>query len=143
MAEEQKNQTGAQGLHGVLVSPQKILWEGKLVMASVPGVEGEAGIRIGHARFLTLLKAGPLSLELEDGTKTRFVIFGGFAETDGKKIILLVEEAVPFETLDASAIAQEMAEAQEDLGLGGHAAAGAQARLARAQVKREALARFA
>ena len=61
-------------------------------MATIPGEEGEFGVQENHQPIIAQLKAGEVQVfEGSDITKPTksFKIEGGFAETDGKKCIVL------------------------------------------------------
>lgn len=77
-----------------VISPEKILFQGEVAMAIAPGVEGEFGILENHVPIIAQLEAGEVQIFEQEGTAPSkiFKIEGGFAETDGKKCIILSDD---------------------------------------------------
>ena len=55
-----------------LVSPEKPLYTGNIDMATIPGAEGEFGVLPGHVLFVSTLKAGIITINLESPTPIRW-----------------------------------------------------------------------
>ena len=62
-----------------IVTPTGILFDGPADEAVIPGLEGALGIRHGHRRLITALKAGKVRVK-QGGTEKAFEISGGFAD---------------------------------------------------------------
>jgi F-type H+-transporting ATPase subunit epsilon len=80
-------------LHFSLVSPERELYSGAVDQVDAPGTEGDFGVLVGHAPFMTALKPG--RVKVYDGGKTiAFDIEGGFADVTPEGFTLLAEHAV-------------------------------------------------
>jgi F-type H+-transporting ATPase subunit epsilon len=76
-----------------IISPEGILFSGKVLFFSAPGTEGSFGILRNHVPFCSALKDGIISLEIP-GIKTgkrEFKITGGFVQVYANNITALVE----------------------------------------------------
>ena len=76
-----------------IISPEGILFSGKVLFFSAPGTEGSFGILRNHVPFCSALKDGMISLEIP-GIKTEkreFKITGGFVQVYANSITALVE----------------------------------------------------
>lgn len=76
-----------------LITPEKILFEGQAAYVQVPGAEGEFGVMPGHMPFISTLREGVISIELENGQKQEFAVISGACEVVPQRVTLLVEAA--------------------------------------------------
>lgn len=78
----------------IILSPSKTLWEGDVVFAVIPGKEGELGILVNHAPFVTTLQAGNVKIYKEDQKTViqEIPIAGGFMDVRNNTCQLLVTE---------------------------------------------------
>jgi F-type H+-transporting ATPase subunit epsilon len=102
-------------LHFELVSPERLLFSGDVAEVDIPGTDGDMGILPGHAPVLSTLRPGVITMTKDDGTKERIFVRGGFAEVNPQGLTVLAEVAVPVAELNASLLAQEVKDAQEDV----------------------------
>lgn len=79
-----------------LVSPERMLASGEADAIQIPGAEGDLTAMPNHAPFLTPLRPGVVTV-IEDGSKTSYVVTGGFAEISPDGASVLAEEAVKTE----------------------------------------------
>lgn len=98
-----------------LVSPERLLLSGEAGEAVVPGSEGEFTFLAGHAPVMSTLKPGVLKVTMAGEPETRIFVRGGFAEGNPESLTVLAEQAIPMDELDASALAQEVQNAEEDV----------------------------
>jgi F-type H+-transporting ATPase subunit epsilon len=103
------------GLHFELVSPAKLLFSGDVTSVTLPGTEGDMGIFAGHAPVLSTLRPGVVVVTKDGGTTEKIFVRGGFAEVNPKGLTVLAETAIPMSELDASALAQQIKDAEEDV----------------------------
>jgi F-type H+-transporting ATPase subunit epsilon len=76
-----------------LVAPERELFAGDVDQVDAPGVDGDFGVLLGHEPFMTVLRAGRVTIR--DGAITRvFEIKGGFADVTPESFTLLAEHAV-------------------------------------------------
>jgi F-type H+-transporting ATPase subunit epsilon len=101
--------------HFELVSPEKLLFSGDVEAVVVPGVEGQFTVMKDHAPVMTVLKAGIVEIDETATKKSRLFVRGGFADVAAGGLTLLAEQATPLEQFDATQLAQEIQNAQEDL----------------------------
>ncbi len=99
--------------HFDLVSPEKLLFSGKVEQVDLPGSEGDFGVLAGHAPVITTLRPGILVVYGEAGAM-RVVVNGGFAEVSPAGLSVLAELAVPVDEFDVAALAGVIKDAEED-----------------------------
>jgi len=103
-------------LHFDLVSPERLLMSANVEMVTVPGVEGDFGVLVGHAPVITTLRPGVLAVRATaGGEEERIFVRGGFAEVTLEGLTVLAEEAMPLAELDAAALDQRVKDAEEDV----------------------------
>ena len=83
----------ADKLHFSLVSPERELFAGLVDQVDAPGSEGDFGVLVGHAPFMTTLKEGVLRVH-NDGKVTTYEVRGGFADVTPDGLTVLAEHAV-------------------------------------------------
>lgn len=105
----------ADKLHFELVSPERLLLSEAVDMVTVPGKEGDFGVLAGHAPVMTTLRPGVINVDDAGRAQQRIFVRGGFAEVTPKGLTILAENAIPLAELDAAALDQEIANAQEDV----------------------------
>lgn len=82
------------GLHFELVTPDRLVMSEDVYMVVVPGSEGDSGIMVGHAPYMTTLKNGDVSVYRMQGAQPeRIAVTGGFAEVSDKGLTVLAESA--------------------------------------------------
>ena len=81
---------------------------------SLPGSEGDFGVRPGHTPFFAALRTGPMSYR--QGQETHSLVVGiGFAEVLPDKVTVLAQVAETAEALDEARAQAGMARAEEML----------------------------
>jgi F-type H+-transporting ATPase subunit epsilon len=95
-----------------LVSPERLLISEDVEMVIVPGVEGVFGVLPLHAPTLSTLRAGFVDVYKGGAIADRFFVSGGFAEVTPASCTVLVDEAVPHDTLTAAYAAERLAHAR-------------------------------
>ncbi|MEZ5945817.1 MAG: ATP synthase F1 subunit epsilon [Hyphomonas sp.] len=83
----------ADKLHFSLVSPAKELFSGEVDHVIAPGTDGEFGVLVNHAPFMTTLKNGVVRVLEGDTVKMRIFVRGGFADITSAGLTILAEEA--------------------------------------------------
>ena len=97
-----------------MVSPAKLLFSGDVESVILPGTEGEMTILPQHAPLLTSLKPGIVTVTDGKGPQ-RIFVRGGFAEVNPQGLTVLAERAIPTAELDASALAAQIKDAEDDV----------------------------
>lgn len=100
--------------HFDLVSPEKLLFSGKVEQVDVPGVEGDFGVFEGHAPMVTLLRPGILTIRGEQGEQ-QVVVHGGFAEVSAAGLTVLADVAEDVAEIDQAALAEHIKTLEESI----------------------------
>ena len=83
----------ADKLHFSLVSPARELFSGEVDHVIAPGTEGEFGVLVNHAPFMTTLKNGVVRVLDGNSETMRVFVRGGFADVTPEGLTILAEEA--------------------------------------------------
>jgi F-type H+-transporting ATPase subunit epsilon len=97
-----------------IVTPERRLAQVQADEVIAPGADGLFGVRPGHAPFLSLLQAGPLTVR-EGTTTTRYFVSGGFAEVGTGTVRVLADAAELSSGIDTQASTKRIASAEEAL----------------------------
>jgi F-type H+-transporting ATPase subunit epsilon len=97
-----------------LVSPERLVFSEQVRSVNVPGSEGDFTALAGHARLISALHPGFVKITKADGTHQRIYLSGGFADVSAEKLIILTEEAIPYESLNLERILQSIQNCRED-----------------------------
>jgi F-type H+-transporting ATPase subunit epsilon len=82
-------------LHLSLVTPERELYSGDVDQVIAPGTEGEFGVLVGHAPFMTTLAEGDVVI-LDGASKRTFQVRGGFADVSPDGMTILAEHALEY-----------------------------------------------
>ncbi len=77
-----------------IVTPEGGIFSGKVKSVVLPGIEGEFGVFPGHSDVLTLLNAGVIEIEKENGHKELVAVNSGYVKVDNKEVDVLADGAV-------------------------------------------------
>ena len=104
----------AANLHFELVSPEKLLRSAEVFMVVVPGTEGDFGVLVGHAPFMSTIRPGTIAVYPNgmSDVPERIFIDGGFAEVCANGLTILAESATPVGEIDVEAAATSLADAR-------------------------------
>ncbi len=75
-----------------ILTPQKKVVEEEVQSVTVPSAEGEITILPRHAKLLTTLREGIITIR-KNSSEDHLSIGGGYLETDGKELRILVSQA--------------------------------------------------
>jgi len=98
-----------------IVSAEGEIFAGPAKMVFAPGSQGELGITPRHAPLLTLLKAGEVRVQPEEGEEQAFYVGGGVLEVQPRKVTVLADTALRARDLDESAALAAKQRAEEAL----------------------------
>ena len=99
-----------------LVSPERKLMSQKAWQVTIPGYEGDFGVRAGHASLVSSIRQGVVEIkEQENAAPIHIFIAGGFADVTATNCTILAEEAIMVSDLNATDIEKEITEAQAKL----------------------------
>ncbi len=97
-----------------LVSPEAELFSGLVDQVDVPGTEGDFGVFAEHAPFMAAIRTGAITV-YNDGTETRYMIQGGFADVMPSGLTILAEQCALMSDLNAEMISEEINKAETAL----------------------------
>ena len=99
-----------------LVSPEKKLMSEKAWQVTIPGYEGDFGVRAGHSSVVSNIRAGVVEIISEQGSEpTKIFIAGGFADVTATNCTVLAEEAMLLADLDQSDVEKEVSDLENKL----------------------------
>lgn len=92
-----------------LVSPEQKLISETAYQVTIPGEEGDVGVRAGHMALVMTVRAGVVDvIRTEGGVSEKIFIAGGFADVSQTNCTILAEEAVPVANLNADKLSAEI-----------------------------------
>ncbi len=94
-----------------IVTPKRIILEKEIDSITAPSKSGEITVLPHHTSLFTLLHEGVVTVRGE-GDETAFSIGGGYLETDGDHVNVLVSRAYGQDELDEKDIEEAMREAE-------------------------------
>jgi F-type H+-transporting ATPase subunit epsilon len=98
-----------------LVSPEQLLLSTRVTEIVLPATEGEMTVMANHAPFMTTIRPGVVTVKAVDGTVSKFVVFGGFADILPDGCTLLAESAYPAGEFRRDALNRRVELAKTDL----------------------------
>jgi F-type H+-transporting ATPase subunit epsilon len=99
-----------------VLTPEGEVWGGEVRQVSTRTAGGEIGILANHAPLLAALRPAELRLHRAGSETVRYAQAHGWLQVFGNRALLLVEEAVAPEDLDAAALKEQLADAERRLG---------------------------
>ena len=101
-----------------LVSPEQKLISEQAFQVTIPGEEGDIGVRAGHMALVATVRPGVVEvIRSENGEKEKIFIAGGFADISQTNCTVLAEEAVPVANLNVEKLTAELHNVTEHLAL--------------------------
>ena len=99
-----------------LVSPEQKLMSQQAYQVTIPGEEGDVGVRAGHMSLMMSVRPGVVEIiRTEGGASERVFIAGGFADVSQANCTVLAEEAIPLANLSAEKLAAELAKLNDEM----------------------------
>ena len=74
-----------------ILTPEKLLFEGKIKSVKLPGTNGEFEILNNHAPIISTLSKGEICVTNTNNERENFNINGGVIEMQSNKIIVLAD----------------------------------------------------
>lgn len=96
-----------------VITPAKIVIQEPVISVTAPSVEGELTVLPRHEHFFTLLKEGIVTIRREGKEDELLAIGGGYLETDGKQITVLVSEAYGQDDIDEAQAQKALEDAKK------------------------------
>lgn len=101
-------------LHLKIITPKKVALEADIIKITVPSSSGEITILPRHENLFSLLVEGVVKFTTETDEEL-LAIGGGYLETDGEIVELLVTKAYGQDALDKNKTEQAISDARRDL----------------------------
>jgi F-type H+-transporting ATPase subunit epsilon len=95
-----------------IITPKKVVLEDEVYSVTAPGMAGELTILPTHIPLFAVLKEGVVTIRKEKD-ESLFSIGGGYIETDGKTLHLLVSRAFGQDELDEKDIEEARKKAEK------------------------------
>lgn len=96
-----------------LVSPERKLMSEKAWQVTIPGYEGDFGVRAGHSSIVSSIRSGVVEIVTEqDAEPTKIFIAGGFADVTATNCTVLAEEAIMLTDMNQADVEKEMSDIQ-------------------------------
>lgn len=87
-------------IHTTIMSPVAQVWETEALSISAENSEGAFDILPDHARFMSLISAAPVTIELPDASSKTFTFENAVLFYEDNKATIYVQELLP--QIDAS-----------------------------------------
>ena len=98
-----------------IVTGERLVYtENDVDMVIAPGTDGTLGILPRHAPLITTLSHGELRVK-KGNTEQSIVVFGGFMEVTGEKVIVLADSAERAEEIDLARAEASRTRAEESI----------------------------
>jgi F-type H+-transporting ATPase subunit epsilon len=98
-----------------VLTPEGEVFNGEVKQVSTRTEVGEIGILANHAPLMAALAPTELRLHVSDTETVRYAQSHGWLQVFGNRARLLLEEAIPPEDLDAGALKEQLADAEQRL----------------------------
>jgi F-type H+-transporting ATPase subunit epsilon len=98
-----------------VLTPEGEVFSGDVEQVSTRTGTGEIGIRARHAPLLGALEPTELRLHVSETEVERYAQAHGWIQVFGNHALLLVEEAIPPDQLDVSALREQLSDAEQRL----------------------------
>ena len=102
-------------LHLKIITPKKIAMEVDIKKITIPSSDGEITILPRHANLFCLLIEGVVKFQTNDDEEELLAIGGGYLETDGEIVELLVTKAYGQDAIDKTKTEMALQDARRDL----------------------------
>jgi F-type H+-transporting ATPase subunit epsilon len=98
-----------------VLTPEGEVFNGEARQVSTRTEAGEIGVLAHHTPLLAALRPTELRLKLSDSETKTYAQAHGWLQVYGNRARLLLEEAIPPENLDAGALKEQLADAEQRL----------------------------
>jgi len=96
-----------------IVTPKRIVFNGRAESFSAPGVLGGFQVLLNHAPLLSNLGIGEVKVLDPEGKQIRYATSGGFVEVRNNKVLMLADTAERADEIDVERAKGAIARAQE------------------------------
>ncbi len=104
-----------QKLHLKIITPNKIVRDEEILSATVETAEGEITVLPRHMNLFSLLVEGVITIRGERNSEDHLAIGGGYLETDGNHLNILVSRAYHQDEIDQQLTQKALEQAKKIL----------------------------
>jgi len=83
-----------------IITPEKVIFSGRVNMVVVPGTEGIIGILPQHIPLFSKLEAGELKITREGEKTVYMALSGGFIQVEQNRVTILADTALRAESIN-------------------------------------------
>ena len=98
----------------IVTAERQVYNETDVDMVVAPGSEGVLGILPRHASLLTMLRPGSLRVK-KGGAEQEMAVAGGFLQVNADRVLILADQAVRADEIDAAAAEEARHRAEQAL----------------------------
>ena len=98
-----------------LVTPSKIFLEANASRVTVPATEGDIGFLANHVSYISSVRPGFISINLENGGEQKIYITEGFVQFNANNLLIIAVELIEKEDLDSNFINQKITDLENIL----------------------------
>ena len=98
-----------------ILTPEGEVFNDEVEMVSTKTTVGSIGLLANHQPLLAILDPTELRLHRSESEVIRFAQGEGFLQMEGTHALVLVDEALPIDELDASLVSDRLREAEQTL----------------------------
>jgi len=95
-----------------LVTPSKVFLEANASLVTVPATEGDIGFLANHVNFISSIRPGFISVNLESGDEKVIYISEGFAQFNDNSLLIIAVELIEKEDLNSDFVNQKIIDLQ-------------------------------
>ncbi|MDB9985374.1 F0F1 ATP synthase subunit epsilon [Pelagibacterales bacterium] len=95
-----------------LVTPSKVFLEANASLVTVPATEGDIGFLANHVNFISSIRLGFISVNLESGDEKVIYISEGFAQFNDNSLLIIAVELIEKEDLNSDFVNQKIIDLQ-------------------------------
>tara|TARA_B110000902_G_scaffold233638_1_gene277586 strand:- start:949 stop:1332 length:384 start_codon:yes stop_codon:yes gene_type:complete len=95
-----------------LVTPSKVFLEANASLVTVPATEGDIGFLANHVNFISSIRPGFISVNLESGDEQVIYISEGFAQFNDNSLLIIAVELIEKEDLNSDFVNQKIIDLQ-------------------------------
>lgn len=97
-----------------IIMPSEVVFQTDATMVNIPGSDGVFGVLPGHAKLISSIKVGLVSVFVE-GIEKKFFIYGGIAEVNNLEVNIVSEFAVNLEDKNKSDLIDKISNLKTEL----------------------------
>jgi F-type H+-transporting ATPase subunit epsilon len=98
-----------------IISPEKVVFSGKVKSVTIPGSKGNFQVLYNHAPLISTFEVGVVKLDLTDDSKNYFTTSGGSVEVLNNRVLILSDTIESVGNIDLERAKKSKDRAEERL----------------------------